>query len=64
MTLRLFMVLSCSFVAMSLFFWSLFDGKRRQLLITYAIWFELASIVYILGAIAIHTGAYPLWNNK
>lgn len=64
MTLRLCMVLVNTALAYVLFLWSLVDNERRRTLITYAIWFELASIAQILGAIAIHVGAYPLWNNK
>lgn len=64
MTVRLFMVLTYSLIGWGLFTWSLIDGKRRSTLITYAIWFELLSIVKILGAIALHVGAYPLWNNR
>jgi hypothetical protein len=64
MTVRLIAVLGNSLIALVLFFWSLLDAKRRRTLICYAIWFELMSISFILGAIAIHTGAYPLWNNK
>jgi hypothetical protein len=64
MTVRLVGVLGNSLIALLLFLWSLVDSERRQTLVTYAIWFELMSIGFTLGAIAIHTGAYPLWNNK
>jgi hypothetical protein len=64
MTFRLVAVLGNSLIAIVLFTWSLVDPKRRQTLICYAIWFELVSLVFVIGAIAIHTGAYPLWNNK
>jgi len=64
MTLRLILVLGNDLIAFVLFWWSLFDSKRRRTLITYAIWFQLASLGHTVAAIALHVGAYPLWNNK
>lgn len=66
MTLRLFMLLAywaleLGFVTAAL---STSDTQKRQTRMLFAIWFSLLGIGKILGAIAIHTGAYPLWNNK
>lgn len=64
MTIRLFLVLTYSLAALVLFVWSLVDARRRQTLMLYAIWFALLDIGQVLSAVAIHTGAFPLWNNK
>lgn len=66
MTIRLVTVLVNGLLAMILFFMALAasDEQKKQTRLLYAIWFALAEIVQILGAIAHHTGAYPLWNNK
>jgi hypothetical protein len=64
MTMRLLFVIVNDLLSYGLIMWSLVDSKRRQTLVAYAIWFQLMSIGLTLGAIAIHVGAYPLWNNK
>jgi hypothetical protein len=63
-TIRLLLVLTYALAAQVLFIWSLVDARRRRTLILYAIWFALLEIGQVLNAIAVHTGAFPLWNNK
>lgn len=66
MTTRLFFVLLYSLLGLVFFVWAIAtkDEQKKQTRLLYAIIFILFEIAKILGAIAIHTGAYPLWNNK
>ena len=66
MTTRLFFVLAYMTAETVFFIWALVtqDEQKRQTRLLFAIYFALCVIGKELGAIAIHTGAYPLWNNK
>lgn len=66
MTMRLFFVLAYSIAESVFFLWALFtpDEQKRQTRLLFAIYFALCVIGKEIGAIAIHVGAYPLWNNK
>lgn len=66
MTLRLFFVLVYSIADAVFFFWALFtkDEQKKQTRLLFAIYFALCVIGKELAAVAIHTGAFPLWNNR
>lgn len=64
--MRLFMFLTYSLLDMLFFVAALAtkDQQKRQTRILFAIWFALGAIAQVLNAVAIHTGAFPLWNNR
>lgn len=66
MTLRLLFVIVYSIADITFFLMALFakDEQKRQTRLLFAIYFALCVIGKELAAVAIHTGAFPLWNNK
>lgn len=66
MTMRLFFVLAYSLASACFFIAAIAtsDAQKRQTRLLLAIYFALCEIGKILAAVAIHTGAFPLWNNK
>lgn len=66
MTPRLFMILVYMLIEAGFFLAALMtkDEQKRQTRLLFAIYFALCVIGKEIGAIAIHTGAFPLWNNK
>lgn len=66
MTLRLFFVIVYSLADSLFFFWAITtkDEQKRQTRLLFAIYFALCVISKELAAVAIHTGAFPLWSNK
>lgn len=66
MTIRLFLVIvymlaEFGFVIAAL---ATSDEQKRQTRMLFAIYFALCVLSKEIAAIAIHTGAFPLWNNK
>lgn len=66
MTLRLFMVTVYMLAEAGFFIAALVtkDEQKRQTRLLFAIYFALCVLGKEIAAIAIHTGAFPLWNNK
>lgn len=66
MTLRLFMVTVYMLAEAGFFIAALVakDEQKRQTRLLFAIYFALYVLGKEIAAIAIHTGAFPLWNNK
>lgn len=66
MTLRLFFVIVYWLADAGFFLAALAtnDQQKRQTRLLFAIYFALCAISKEIAAIAIHTGAFPLWNNK
>lgn len=66
MTTRLLFILVYSLLESIFFIWAFTtkDEQKKQTRLLYAIYFALCVIGKELAAVAIHTGAYPLWNNK
>lgn len=66
MTVRLFMVMVYMLAEAGFFISALVakDEQKRQTRLLFAIYFALCVLSKEIAAIAIHTGAFPLWNNK
>lgn len=66
MTVRLFMVMVYMLAEAGFFISALAtkDEQKRQTRLLFAIYFALCVLSKEIAAIAIHTGAFPLWNNK
>lgn len=66
MTIRLFFVMVYMLAEAGFFIAALAtpDEQKRQTRLLFAIYFALCVIGKELAAVAIHTGAYPLWNNR
>lgn len=66
MTMRLFMVMVYMLAELGFLISALLakDEQKRQTRMLFAIYFALCVLGKEIAAIAIHTGAFPLWNNK
>lgn len=66
MTLRLFLIAIEMLADIGFFLAALAakDNEKRQTRLLFAIYFAICVIGHEIGAIAIHVGAFPLWNNK
>lgn len=66
MTLRLFLVIVYMLIEAGFFLAAIAtkDEQKRQTRLLFAIYFALCVMSKEIAAIAIHTGAFPLWNNR
>lgn len=66
MTMRLFLVIVYMLIEAGFFLAAIAtkNEQKRQTRLLFAIYFALCVLGKEIAAIAIHTGAFPLWNNR